>query len=72
MSKYGGTSDQNKECALEDIGAQVDRIDSLLAAMSMEIPAALHLSALKVSLPDIKGKLKQAYFELGGEDFWGT
>ena len=67
---YGGTPEENKQCALEDIALQVDRIDYLLAGMSMPIDNSFHIEALKESLPDMKGKLKQAYFELGGEDVW--
>ena len=70
MMKYGETPEQNKECALEDIALQVDRIDYLMAAMSMPVEPRIHLEALKGELPDIKDKLKQAYFELGGEDVW--
>lgn len=67
---YGGTPEENKELALEDIALQVDRIDNLLASLSMPIDNAIHVEALKDSLPEMKGKLKQAYFELGGEDVW--
>lgn len=69
---YGGTPEENKECALEDIALQVDRIDNLLAAMSMPIDNSIHVTALKESLPEMKSKLKQAYFELGGDDVWST
>ena len=67
---YGGTPEENKECALEDIALQVDRIDNLLASMSMPIDNAIHVEALKEALPEMKGRLKQAYLELGGEDVW--
>lgn len=69
---YGGTPEENRELALEDIALQVDRIDDLLAAMSMPIDNRIHVEALKESLPEIKAKLKQAYYELGGEDVWST
>ncbi len=69
---YGGTPEENKECALEDIALQVDRIDNLLASMTMPIDNSIHIDALKESLPEMKGKLKQAYFELGGDDVWIT
>jgi len=69
---YGGTPKENKEYALEDIALQVDRIDNLLAAMSMPIDNSIHVEALKESLPEMKGKLQQAYFELGGDDVWST
>lgn len=69
---YGGTPEENKKLALEDIALQVDRIDNLLAGMTMPIDDSIHIAALKESLPEIKGKLKQAYYELGGEDVWGT
>jgi len=68
---YGGTLEENKECALEDIALQVDRIDNLLASMSMPIDNSIHVEALKEALPEMKGPLIQAYFELGGVDVWG-
>lgn len=69
---YNGTPEENKQCALGSIAEQLDRIDNLLAAMAMPIPAQVHLSALKESLPDMQAQLKQAYFELGGEDVWSV
>lgn len=69
---YGGTAEENKELALEDIALQVDRIDSLLAGMTIPIDNSIHIDALKEILPEIKVKLKQAYFELGGDDVWDT
>lgn len=67
---YGGTKEENKEIALEDIALQVDRLENILIAMSMPIDNKIHVEAIKDSLPDIKAKLKRAYFELGGEDVW--
>ena len=69
---YGGTPEENKKCALEDIALQIDRIENLLAAMSMPVDSAIHVEALRESLPEMKGKLKQAYLELGGEDVWSA
>lgn len=40
---YGGTPEENKECALEDIALQVGRIDNLLAAMSLPIDNSIHV-----------------------------
>jgi len=69
---YGGTLEENKELALEDIALQVDRIDSLLAAISLPVDNSIHITALKELLPEMKGILKKAYFELGGEDVWAV
>jgi len=69
---YDGTKEENKEFALENIALQVDRIDNLLAAMSIPVDNSIHVNALKESLPEMKSKLKQAYFELGGKDAWTT
>lgn len=69
---YGGTPEENKEYALEDIALLVDRIDNLLMSLSMPVDNSIHVEALKGSLPEMKGKLKQAYFELGGEDVWSV
>jgi len=59
-----------KDEALEELAQCVDTVDNLVSAMAISVPAEIHLSALKESLPDLKGRIKQVYFELGGNDVW--
>ena len=59
-----------KEEILEEFGQCLDKIDNLIAAMRMSLPDYIHLDALREALPELKGRLKQVYFELGGENVW--
>lgn len=56
---------------LEELGLLVDKLESLQASMAITaIPDRIHVEAMRDQLPEIQGRLKQAYFELGGEDVW--
>ena len=48
----------------------IDRLNNLIAAMTLPMPAEIHLKALKESLPEIRDGLKEAYLDAGGEDHW--
>lgn len=58
------------ESTTDKIAGIIDGMENLIAAMSMPIPSDIHVKALKVSLPDLKGRLKNIYFEMGGENLW--
>ena len=55
---------------MEQIAEVIDTLDNLVAAMTLPIPAEVHLSALRVALPELLDKLKAAYLAAGGEDVW--
>ena len=55
---------------MDKIAKIIDRLDNIVAAMSMPTPADIHLKALRQSIPEVKHELKEAYLELGGEDHW--
>lgn len=51
--------------ATEACGCAVDSIDNLLQAMTMPLPPAMHLAALRKQLHD-------AYVKETGDDPWAT
>jgi hypothetical protein len=56
---------------LNEIGEVADMLDNLLAAVSMNLPAEMHLDGLKESLPEASLRLKKAVIAETGEDPWG-
>lgn len=56
--------------SMEAVGTAADDIDNLLAAMSLPLPAQLHLDALKASLPEIRDRLRLVYKTEVGDDPW--
>lgn len=57
---------------MEEIAEVIETLDNLIAAMSLNIPAQMHLDTLRGSLPEQRDKLKAAYIALGGEDYWNN
>lgn len=55
---------------LEIIGQEVDRIDNLISALSIPMPAEMHIEQLKSILPEISAKIKEALFAETGENPW--
>lgn len=60
----------DKEQAIEEIGQAVDRLDNLIAANEIPMPADIRLGALNEALPELRDQIKSAYMALGGEDWW--
>lgn len=56
--------------AIDELGRVVDRLDNLIAALSLPMPAAIHLAALKSAIPEIRAVVHRAYVEVAGEDPW--
>lgn len=56
---------------MEKIAEIIDRIENLRSSLSMPIPDAIHVQALREALPELHQDLKAAYLDAGGEDFWG-
>lgn len=56
--------------AAEACGRAVDSIDNLLQAMTMPLPPATHLTALRGSLADLRKQLHAAYVKETGSDPW--
>jgi hypothetical protein len=58
--------------SMELLGMQADRIDSLIHAMQLPLPAAIHLQALREALPGIRDTLRQVYVIETQDDPWAT
>lgn len=55
---------------LDKIGTTAERIESMLAATLMPLPADFHLKQIKSISADIAGELKKLYTEISGNDPW--
>lgn len=51
---------------------EIDRLDSLASALSLPLPAAMHVEALRSALPDVVRSLKAEYARATGDDPWST
>jgi hypothetical protein len=55
---------------IEQLGLLADRIDNLLGAMQLSMPAQFHLDQLKAALPGLRDQLRLIYIAESGEDPW--
>ena len=55
---------------MDEIADLIDRLDNLVAALDLPLPAAAHVDCLRGSLPEIAADLKTAYIAAGGDDHW--
>jgi hypothetical protein len=58
--------------SMELLGMQADRIDSLIGALQLPIPDALHLKAMRAILPEIRDALRRVYVIETQDDPWET
>ena len=56
--------------ASEEFGEIIDRIDNLLGALELPMPAEFHVNQMKHELSDMSEKLKRIYVEEEGENPW--
>lgn len=57
---------------MEVVGEVADSIENLLAAMKLlPLPPAMHLDALRQSLPKLAADLRKVYIVETGDDPWG-
>ena len=56
--------------ASEEFGEIIDRIDNLLFALELPMPAEFHVNQMKHELSDMSEKLKRIYVEEEGENPW--
>jgi len=55
----------------EQLGRAIDRLDSAVAMLANKnLPAEMHVAALRMVLPDIVGELKEAFVSVTGTDPW--
>jgi len=58
------------ENQLDNIGQLIDTVENHLALQGDHMPDSIRANAAKSILSDIRDKLKEIYFEAGGEDVW--
>ena len=54
----------------ETWGQLIDRVDALQYALQLDIPAKLHVDALRKSIPEIAAALKANFIDITGENPW--
>jgi len=54
----------------EKLGQLIDRLDNVAHALKGPMPAEIHVEALRLSIPDIVDKLKEAFVGVTGENPW--
>jgi hypothetical protein len=54
----------------EKFGVLIDSIDNLAHALQIQMPATVHVQALRESLPEKVKELKEVYVEITGENPW--
>lgn len=54
----------------EAIGLLADRCDNLHGALSLPLPAAIHVEQMKRALPELRDALRTAYVVATGENPW--
>jgi len=62
------TAAQQREA--DKFGAEIDRLENLVGALTLPLPSAMHVNQLKVALPDVVARLKESYVGLIGENPW--
>jgi hypothetical protein len=55
---------------MDQIAEQIDRLENLIAGLDLPMPASVHLSCLRESLPELTADLKAAFIAAGGDDYW--
>jgi hypothetical protein len=56
--------------AMEALGSEIDRLDSLAHALQLPMPAQFHVDQLKTALPERVTALKAAFVQVAGENPW--
>lgn len=56
----------------EELAQQIDRLDSLASALSLPMPAAMHVESLRSALPNVVRSLKAEYTRATGDNPWST
>jgi len=57
---------------MDEIAGAVDTLDNLIAALSLPMPDAIHVQALRAKLPEVRDAVKRGYLSAGGEDVWAN
>lgn len=54
----------------DEFGEQIDRIDNLLGALEIPMPAEFHVKQMKSELKDLSVTLKKIYVEENDDNPW--
>jgi len=57
---------------LNKIGMLTDRLDNLIKALELPIPAKMHVEIIERILPDIRDDIRKAIIAESGENPWKT
>ena len=55
---------------MDEIAAQIDRLENLAAALELPMPDRIHVQAFREALPDVIAELKAGYIAAGGDNHW--
>ena len=55
---------------MEELGQAIDRVDFLAHGLQIPMPDSVHVSQLKVILPDVVAELKAAFVKVTGKNPW--
>lgn len=58
------------EALADEFGRLIDSLDNLAHALTMPIPAHIHMDAMKSSLPEKVAAFKAIYVKATGENPW--
>lgn len=56
----------------EQLGQQIDTLDSLAHALNMPLPPEMHVNTLRTVLPDLVTDMRAAFVALTGENPWSS
>ena len=54
----------------EKFGELIDRLDNLNGALQLPMPPAMHVTQMKIALPEVIAGLKEVYVGNYGENPW--
>ncbi len=54
------------------IGKAIDQVETLFSGLVLEVPWELQRQGLRHSLLQLRDGLRRVYFDLSGDDPWGT
>jgi hypothetical protein len=58
--------------SMELLAMQAETLDNLIGALSLPMPAQVHLYQLKARLPEIRDALRRVYTAETGDNPWET
>lgn len=56
--------------SLETVGQLVDKCENYMSATELPLPPHIHVQGLSAGMKELRDRMKELYFQLGGEDVW--